>query len=125
MLKKFFVSALILIGFLGIGNINFANVNAQSIPNEFNLPIKPMTTGTYYWAKVVNCNEWISLRREPSTSSERIYKIPLGATVKIYRGMMGEHDDYPADFYRTYYNGSWGWCLREYIEIGAVAGYAP
>ena len=31
--------------------------------------------------KVVNCKEWVSLRAEPSTESERIAKIPLGSIV--------------------------------------------
>ena len=31
--------------------------------------------------EVVNCNEWVSLREKPSTSSERLAKVSLGATV--------------------------------------------
>lgn len=79
--------------------------------------------GDYYLARVVNCNEWISLREYPSTSAPRITKIPLGATVKIYKGQLGERHSSPEDgFYWTEYNGLHGWCLREYISVGEHAG---
>ena len=79
--------------------------------------------GDYYWARVVNCNEWISLREYPSTSAPRITTIPLGATVKIYKGQLGEHHSSPEDgFYWTEYQGMHGWCLMEYISVGEHAG---
>ena len=79
--------------------------------------------GDYYWARVVNCNEWISLREYPSTDAPRLTKIPLGATVKIYRGQLGEHNSSPENgFYRTEYAGMHGWCLMEYISVGEHAG---
>ena len=31
--------------------------------------------------EVVNCNEWVSLRQEPSTSAKRLVKVSLGAIV--------------------------------------------
>ena len=31
---------------------------------------------------VVNCEEWVSLRAEPSTSAQRLAKVPLGALVE-------------------------------------------
>lgn len=38
--------------------------------------------GAYYESMVVvNCEEWVSLRNAPSTSSPRIIQVPLGATV--------------------------------------------
>lgn len=41
-------------------------------------------------------------------------------TVKIYRGA-GEHYGSPYNgFYQTYYNGAWGWCLQEYIQVGSL-----
>ncbi len=79
--------------------------------------------GDYYWARVVNCNEWISLREYPSTEAPRITKIPLGSLVKIYQGQLGERSSSPTNgFYWTQYNGMSGWCLREYIRVGEHAG---
>ena len=79
--------------------------------------------GDYYWARVVNCNEWISLREYPSTEAPRITKIPLGSLVKIYQGQLGENSSSPTNgFYWTEYNGMHGWCLREYIRVGEHAG---
>ena len=121
MFKKFLVTLLIVGGIFSVGN--FANA-AEKIDSSLNF--QQMTTGSYYWARVVNCNEWISLRREPSVYSERIYKIPLGTVVKIYTGMLGEYSSSPTNgFYMTYYNGTWGWCLQEYIRKGQLAGSEP
>lgn len=40
------------------------------------------SSGAYYENMVVvNCDEWVSLRNAPSTSSPRIIQVPLGATV--------------------------------------------
>ncbi len=38
-----------------------------------------------YWAVVVNCREWISLRAAPSTDAARLAEIPLGEWVWIIR----------------------------------------
>lgn len=79
--------------------------------------------GDYYWARVVNCNEWISLREEPSTEAPRLARIPLGSLVKIYKGLLGERHSSPMNgFYWTEYNGMRGWCLMEYISVGEHAG---
>ena len=82
----------------------------------------PKTTNSWYWARVVNCNEWISLRAYPSTEAERLVKIPLGATVQIYHGQFGEGRNEvhsPSHgFYLTRYEGMSGWCLIEYISVG-------
>ena len=120
-MKKFFAMALIC---LGIFSVNFsANAAVEKIDSGLNF--QQMTTGDYYWARVVNCNEWISLREYPSTSARRLAKVPLGAIVKIYRGA-GEHYGSPYNgFYQTYYNGQWGWCLQEYLRVGQHAGSQP
>ena len=112
---KKFLAALLILG--GIFSANFASANVEKIDSVEGI-FQPLTTGTDWYATVVNCNEWISLRREPSVYSERIYKIPLGATVKISSNTEN-------GFYRTYYNGAWGWCLREYIRRGEPAGGMP
>ena len=58
--------------------------------------------------KVVRCNEFITLRKTPSTKGEEITKIPLGAIVTVYSG---------ADngFYYINYYGIEGYALASYI----------
>ena len=64
---------------------------------------------TVWSGKVVRCNEYITLRRTPSTKGEEITKIPLGAIVTVYSG---------ADngFYYIYYDGFEGYALAGYID---------
>ena len=58
---------------------------------------------------VVNCDEWVSLRAEPSKSSERLAKVPLGAVVADCL--------YPQDgFISCSYEGVRGYILEEYLE---------
>lgn len=86
----------------------------------------PKTTNSWYWARVINCNEWISLRAYPSTEAERLAKIPLGATVQICRGQLGERSSSPSNgFYYTKFDGMSGWCLIEYISVGEIAYSTP
>ena len=59
--------------------------------------------------KVVNCNEWITLRTSPSTSASEIVKIPLGATVRFL-------DSAPDGFYKVEYDGHVGYALASYLE---------
>lgn len=65
--------------------------------------------------KIVNCQDWVSLRSAPSTQAERLAQVPLGAYVT------GECDYY-SDFSYCSYNGVTGYILNEYLE--AVALYA-
>ncbi len=93
----------------------------------FSASVVQAHTGEDYWARVVNCNEWISLREYPSTSAPRLAKIPLGTVVKVskYHGMDGA-DPSPCDgFIRTQYNGQYGWCLMNYLRIEGFTGYSP
>ena len=64
---------------------------------------------TVWSGKVVRCNEYITLRRTPSTKGEEITKIPLGSIVTVYSG---------ADngFYYIYYDGFEGYALAGYID---------
>lgn len=64
---------------------------------------------TLWTGKVVRCNEFITLRKTPSTKGEEITKIPLGAIVTVYSG---------ADngFYYINYYGSEGYALASYID---------
>ncbi len=74
--------------------------------------------GAAYEAKVVNCNEWISLRYSPSASSERIATIPLGAIVTVYDGDAAGIDG----FYPVEYRGMKGYCLKEYLRYYSGGG---
>ena len=60
--------------------------------------------------KVVRCNEFITLRKTPSTKGEELIKIPVGAIVTVYSG---------ADngFYYINYGGIEGYALASYIDV--------
>ena len=62
-------------------------------------------TDTSWTGKVVRCNEFITLRKTPSTKGEEITKIPLGAIVTVYNG-----------FYYINYYGNEGYALASYID---------
>ena len=66
------------------------------------------TKGTYAgnWT-VVNCNEWVSLRAEPSSSSSRVCKVPLWADVSAYY--------YNSQWLECYYGNDHGYILRQYL----------
>lgn len=57
--------------------------------------------------KVVNCEEWVSLRESPSTSAARLAQVPLGAVVTdcIWHN----------DFINCTYNGVRGYILTKYL----------
>lgn len=74
--------------------------------------------GASYQARVVNCNEWISLRYAPSGNSERIATIPLGAVVTVYEGPVWGIDG----FYPVEYRGMRGYCLKEYLSYHSGGG---
>lgn len=58
---------------------------------------------------VANCNEWASLRAQPSTSSDRIAEVPLGAIVTNCTGATN-------GFIACDYAGQSGYILAEYLE---------
>ena|GEM_PF-1484783 len=118
-MKKFLVMALVC---LGIFSANFSVNAAEKIDSGLNFQQLESAFGYEGWATVVNCNEWISLREGPSTSLRRLEKIPLGATVKIFKfdGMEGANPSPYNGFIRVYYNGIWGWCLQQYIRIDSI-----
>lgn len=58
---------------------------------------------------VVNCQESITLRPSPSTSSGEICQIPLGATVTYVESASN-------GFYKVTYNGQTGYALASYLE---------
>lgn len=63
------------------------------------------------FTRVVNCEEWVSLRAEPSTSAERLVQVPLGAEVEILPG------PHPEPFARCSYNNLEGYILMEYLAF--------
>ena len=67
---------------------------------------KATTSPTYY--RVVNCQEWISLRSTPSTSASKLAEIPLGATVQFISVASN-------GFYKVSYNGQVGYALASYL----------
>ncbi len=59
--------------------------------------------------RVCNCEEWVSLRKKPKTSSERLEKVPLGALVT---DCVRKNDE----FIFCNYEGKSGYILAEYLE---------
>ena len=60
---------------------------------------------------VANCNEWVSLREEASTSSPRIRKLYLGEQVCV----LGTWYDWALAYDFTY--GHYGWILLDYNDL--------
>lgn len=106
-MKKFLTAIIFLISIILVSNSTEAVERSES---DF--------IGASYKSRVVNCEEWISLRREPSVDSERLAKIPLGTIVVTYDGSVeGINDFYPVE-----YNGIQGYCLRFYLKYESDAG---
>ena len=58
--------------------------------------------------QVINCREWVSLRKEPSTEAERLTKIPLGGIVEeCYR--------YNEEWVYGLYFGMYGYVSTDYL----------
>lgn len=64
--------------------------------------------------RIVNCQDWVSLRSVPDSGSERLAQVPLGALVT------GEYD-YGSDFSLCSYEGVSGYILNQYLEAPALA----
>jgi len=60
--------------------------------------------------KVVNCQEWVSLRAEPDSASQRFAEVKLGETVKGFYESNG-------DFTQCVYNGAVGYIMTQYLEV--------
>lgn len=91
------------------GSTGYALASYLSV-DPYNHYVASTTASTVWSGKVVRCNEYITLRRTPSTKGEEITKIPLGAIVTVYSG---------ADngFYYIYYDGFEGYALAGYIDV--------
>lgn len=64
--------------------------------------------------RIVNCQDWVSLRSAPDSGSERLAQVPLGALVT------GEYD-YDSDFSYCSYGGVSGYIMNKYLEAPALA----
>ncbi|RKW44020.1 MAG: SH3 domain-containing protein [Lachnospiraceae bacterium] len=91
------------------GSIGYALASYLSV-DPYDHYVASTTASTVWSGKVVRCNEYITLRRTPSTKGEEITKIPLGAIVTVYSG---------ADngFYYIDYDGFEGYALAGYIDV--------
>lgn len=63
---------------------------------------------------VDHCNEWITLRADPSTKAESLAKMPLGADKLV---LLDEDFD---DFAQVAYDGQVGYALKKYLEVAEV-----
>ena len=64
---------------------------------------------TYGNMEVVNCNEWVSLREEPSTSAKRLVKVSLGAIVSNCQ-------QFDEEWVYAEYDGYSGYILAKYLQ---------
>lgn len=60
--------------------------------------------------EIVNCSEWVSLRKEPRVSAERLAKVPLGAVVTQCR-------QYGKEWVYAQYDGQEGYIQQEYLQV--------
>ena len=61
------------------------------------------------WMKVVNCEEWVSLREKPDAASECLVQVPLGALVE-------NCSTKTKAFIYAEYNGLSGYIMAQYLE---------
>ena len=57
--------------------------------------------------RVSFCNEWVTLRSQPSTSAATVTRVPLGDYVEAYY--------YNSEFAECYYSGLHGYILMRYL----------
>ena len=60
-------------------------------------------------AIVANCEEWVSLRAEPRSGSERLMKVPLGTVIERW--------GYYSDFYICEVDGVIGFIDSDYLKM--------
>ena len=92
------------------GSTGYALASYLSV-DPYDHYVASTTAADLSWrGKVVRCNEFITLRKTPSTKGEELIKIPVGAIVTVYSG---------ADngFYYINYGGIEGYALASYIDV--------
>ena len=67
------------------------------------------------WLRVVNCQEYITLREEPDTKATALDRIPLGAEAISLDGREN-------GFVRVTWNGQKGWALERYLKSDSEYG---
>lgn len=89
-------------------NLPQSSAESNVLPPTSSAYVAPNTEviATYY---VVNCNEWITLRSEPSTSAASLAHIPLGQAV-------GYIEEAGNGFYKINYDGLVGYSLAAYLS---------
>ena len=60
------------------------------------------------WKRIVNCENWVTLRASASTKADTVTRIPLGEYVEAYK--------YNEEFAECYYNGMHGYVLNKYLK---------
>lgn len=70
------------------------------------LPISLAETGSQM--TIVNCDAWVSMRKNPDTHSDRMKKVPLGAIVDVL--------EVDGSFAFCAYDGVKGYILLDYLE---------
>lgn len=98
---------------LAVNSVTFANPfsNADQISIEKNLRpvvVNPTVRGVH--GRITNCNEWISLRSEPTVYADRLARMYLGEELTVYQSVNEE-------FYLVRYQGTLGYALKNYIRI--------
>lgn len=88
------------------GTTGYALSQYLSSQKSYSFESAPSTTTL----RVVNCDEWISLRSSASTSASRLAKIPLGATCEYLSSASN-------GFYKVRYNGTTGYALSQYLSF--------
>ena len=91
------------------GSTGYALASYLSV-DPYDHYVASTTAADLSWrGKVVRCDEFITLRKTPSTKGEELIKIPVGAIVTVYSG---------ADngFYYINYGGIKGYALASYID---------
>lgn len=94
----------------GFYKINYDGLVGYSLASYLSSSRSSGSSGGESFAQVVNCQEWITLRSEPSTSAASLARIPLGAYV-TYLGPAGN------GFYYIEYNGRRGYGLQQYLRV--------
>ncbi len=91
-----------------------SSVTASPKVTETSAIPQPTDETVKYTMYVVNCNEWISLRKSPSTSATRLKEIPLGASCSFI-------EEAGNGFYKIIYNGTTGYALAQYLTTDKAA----
>ena len=92
------------------GSVQAAAEPVMPVPETESQAASGGDAGMYQTMYVVNCNESITLRTEPSTKAAEICQIPLGAVVSYIE---------PAEngFYKVVYLGQTGYALASYLSF--------